>query len=114
MPYLTVPNTVHAAMIDPRYQSVLYIVVSGPRCCGCASSMISNGADTCVKLALMPLVMRLYDAIIAERNCLIPKADHESASDEHVRVCRRYDWSVISGRSLDWHLDKSYLGGWCQ
>lgn len=58
--------------------------------------MISNGADTCVKLALMPLAMCLYDAIIADESCLVPKADHESASDEHVRVCCWHDYSFVS------------------
>lgn len=35
--YFNVPNTVQAAIIDPTYQRVLYIVVSFPLCCGWAS-----------------------------------------------------------------------------
>lgn len=35
--YPIVPYTAHAAMIDPTYQSVLYMVVMTPRCCGWAS-----------------------------------------------------------------------------
>lgn len=46
--------------------------------------MISNGADVWAKLELMSSAMRLYDAIVADGSCLIPEADHESASDEHV------------------------------
>lgn len=32
--YLTVPKHVQAAMMEPRYHKVLYIVVKGPRCAG--------------------------------------------------------------------------------
>lgn len=50
--YLTVPNTVQAATMEPTYHSVLYMVVSVPRCWGYASSMIKRGAEPWARLDL--------------------------------------------------------------
>lgn len=54
--YLIVPKTVQAAMIAPTYHSVLYMVVSFPRCWGWASSVMSSGAEPWLTFDLDELV----------------------------------------------------------
>ena len=46
--------------------------------------MMSKGADVWAKLELMSSALHLRDVIVADKSCLVPKTDHESASDEHV------------------------------
>ena len=55
---VNVPNVVHAATIAPRYQTVLYIVVTFPRCCGCAISVIRRGQVALPIVAPRPIIKR--------------------------------------------------------
>lgn len=87
--YFTVPNTVHAAMMEPTYQSVLYIVVSLPRCCGWASSMIRSGADPWDKFDLSSSASNVLCE--PDGDSRLPHSDQETSSDEHAAIDLGYN-----------------------
>jgi hypothetical protein len=81
--YLIVPMTVKAAIMDPPYHNVLYMVVNVPRCCGWASSVTSRGAEPWLRFDLLYSAYESSGVDTAEN---IPETNQEPTSHKHASI----------------------------
>lgn len=95
--YLIVPKTVHAAIIEPTYHSVLYMVVNVPRCWGCASSVTSKGAAPWLIFDLSQLVHFVYG--MSPRWMCYPRPTKNLPAMNMPRFTDGADWTMTPTKS---------------